>query len=36
LRHASVDDAERYAASAKAVPDDSGDLDLVYLVDRDG
>jgi hypothetical protein len=36
VRHASVDEAERYAAGAKSVPDDSGDLDLVYLVDRDG
>ena len=36
IRHAGVEEAERYAAGAKAAPDDSDDLALVYLVERDG
>ena len=36
IRHAGVDEAERYAAGAKAAPDDYDDLALVYLVEQDG
>ena len=36
VRHASAEEAERYAAGVKDAPGDSDDLDLVYLVDRDG
>ena len=36
IRHAGVEEAERYAAGANAAPDDEDDLALVYLVERDG
>ena len=36
IRHAGVEEAERYAAGAKAAPEDEDDLTLVYLVERDG
>jgi hypothetical protein len=36
IRHAGVEEAERYAVGAKAAPDDEDDLTLVYLVERDG
>lgn len=37
VRHASVEEAERYAAGVKDQPgDDDDDLALVYLVERDG
>lgn len=36
IRHAGVEEAERYSAGAKASPDDSDDLALVYLVEPDG
>jgi hypothetical protein len=35
VRHAGVEEAERYAAGATGSPDDD-DLQLVYLVERDG
>jgi hypothetical protein len=35
VRHAGVDEAERYAAGATAMDDDSDDLHLVYLIERD-
>ena len=36
VRHAGVDEAERYAAGATGTPDEPDDLHLVYLVERDG
>lgn len=36
IRHAGVEEAERYAAGAKGAPDDDDDLTLVYLVEQDG
>jgi len=35
IRHAGVDEAERYAAGTKASADDSDDLALVYFVEQD-
>ena len=36
IRHAGMEEAERYAAGTKAAPDEDDDLQLVYLVARDG
>ncbi len=36
IRNAGVDEAARYSAGVKAEPDDSDDLALVYLIERDG
>lgn len=36
VRHASVEEAERYAAGPAEAADDADDLRLVYLIARDG